>query len=60
MKIDTICPCCNKKVQIILSEKGNDQTICVLLNKEKSSISTENNQDVLEQEMFEKYSILLG
>jgi len=60
MIIDIICPCCNKRVQIILSERDNDKTIGVLLNKENSSNNTENSQDVLEQELFEKYSILLG
>lgn len=57
MKIEVICPCCNKKVQIILSDKDTGLVTGVLLNEDDSNIKS---QEELEKELFDKQNILLG
>ena len=59
MRINITCPCCNKSVQVILSNIGTgDVKIAgVFLNDD---LDIENNQEELANELFEKQNILLG
>lgn len=59
MKINCRCPCCNKNVQIILSDNGTDDFASVFLNEE-SDKNNKLSQDELEHELAEKHNILLG
>lgn len=59
MKINVTCPCCNKSVQVILSDMdtGDVKVTGVFLN---DNLDIENNQEELANELFEKQNILLG
>lgn len=59
MKINVTCPCCNKSVQVILSDvdTGDVKVTGVFLNDD---LDIENNQEELANELFEKQNILLG
>lgn len=59
MKINVTCPCCNKSVQVILSDMdtGDVKITGVFLNDD---LDIENNQEELANELFEKQNILLG
>lgn len=57
MKIEIVCPCCNKKIQIILSDVDTSLVTGVLLNEDDSKIKL---QEELEKELFDKQNILLG
>lgn len=52
MKIEIVCPCCDKKFHIILP--GSD------IDNEGNLDDYKENQVDLEQELFVKYNILLG
>ncbi len=54
MKIEIICPCCNKKFQVIIpiSDIGDIGDI--------GDDDFKDNKTILEQELFEKHNILLG
>lgn len=60
MKTDIICPCCNKKIQLILSDIGIGDTKVtgVFFNEENDDDNIK--QEDLEKELFEKLNILLG
>lgn len=59
MKLNITCPCCNKSVQVILSDvdTGDVKVTGVFLNDD---LDIENNQEELEKELFENQNILLG
>ena len=59
MKLNITCPCCNKSVQVILSDvdTGDVKITGVFLNDD---LYIENNQEELANELFEKQNILLG
>ena len=59
MKLNITCPCCNKSVQVILSDMdtGDVKITGVFLNDD---LDIENNQEELANELFEKQNILLG
>ena len=59
MKINITCPCCNKSVQVILSDvdTGDVKVTGVFLNDD---LDIENNQEELEKELFKNQNILLG
>ena len=59
MKLNITCPCCNKSVQVILSDvdTGDVKVTGVFLNDD---LDIENNQEELANELFEKQNILLG
>lgn len=59
MKLKITCPCCNKSVQVILSDvdTGDVKVTGVFLNDD---LDIENNQEELEKELFENQNILLG
>lgn len=59
MKINCRCPCCNKNVQIILSDNGTGEIVSAILNEE-SDKNNKLSQDELEKELAEKQNILLG
>ena len=61
-KINIICPCCNKSVQVILSshiDTGDVKVTGVFLNEENDDLDT-NNQEELEKILAEKHNILFG
>ena len=61
-KINIICPCCNKSVQVILSSHigtGDVKVTGVFLNEENDDLDT-NNQEELEKILAEKHNILFG
>ena len=59
MKLNITCPCCNKSVQVILSDvdTGDVKVTGVFLNDD---LDIENNQEELEKELFKNQNILLG
>lgn len=59
MKLNITCPCCNKSVQVILSDvdTGDVKVTGVFLNDD---LDIENNQEELEKELFANQNILLG
>ena len=59
MKLKITCPCCNKSVQVILSDvdTGDVKVTGVFLNDD---LDIENNQEELEKELFKNQNILLG
>lgn len=59
MKLNITCPCCNKSVQVILSDvdTGDVKVTGVFLNDD---LDIENNQEDLEKELFKNQNILLG
>ena len=59
MKLNITCPCCNKSVQVILSDvdTGDIKVTGVFLNDD---LDIENNQEELEKELFANQNILLG
>jgi hypothetical protein len=61
MKLKITCPCCNKSVQVILSDvdTGDVKVTGVFLNEENDGLDT-NNQEELEKILAEKYNILFG
>lgn len=61
-KVNITCPCCNKSVQVILSDvdTGDVKVAGVFLNEENDDLDIENNQEELEKELFENQNILLG
>ena len=62
MKLNIICPCCNKSVQVILSshiDTGDVKVTGVFLNEENDDLDT-NNQEELEKILAEKHNILFG
>ena len=61
MKLNIICPCCNKSVQVILSDvdTGDVKVAGVFLNEENDDLDT-NNQEELEKILAEKHNILFG
>ena len=58
-KLNITCPCCNKSVQVILSDvdTGDVKVTSVFLNDD---LDIENNQEELEKELFKNQNILLG
>lgn len=48
MKIEIVCPCCNEKLQVDIPFDAID---------DKNNID---DQAILEQELLDKYNILLG
>ena len=58
-KVNITCPCCNKSVQVILSDvdTGDVKVTGVFLNDD---LDIENNQEELEKELFANQNILLG
>lgn len=61
MKLNITCPCCNKSVQVILSDvdTGDVKVTGVFLNEENDDLDT-NNQEELEKMLAEKHNILFG
>lgn len=61
MKLNITCPCCNKSVQVILSDvdTGDVKVTGVFLNDENDDLDT-NNQEELEKILAEKHNILFG
>lgn len=61
MKLNITCPCCNKSVQVILSDvdTGDVKVTGVFLNEENDDLDT-NNQEELEKILAEKHNILFG
>ena len=61
MKLNITCPCCNKSVQVILSDvdTGDVKVAGVFLNEENDDLDT-NNQEELEKILAEKHNILFG
>lgn len=62
-KVNIICPCCNKSIQVILSDSdtGDVKVTGVFLIEENDDLNiTKNSQEELEKELFEKHNILLG
>ena len=55
------CPCCNKSVQVILSDvdTGDVKVTSVFLNDENDDLDT-NSQEELEKLLAEKHNILFG
>ena len=63
MKINVTCPCCSKNIQVILSNIGSSDISVtgVFFNKEHDDLyTTNNNQEELKKELFEKQNILIG
>ena len=60
-KVNITCPCCNKSVQVILSDvdTGDVKVTGVFLNEENDDLDT-NNQEELEKILAEKHNILFG
>ena len=52
MKLEYICPCCNKKIKVIISDNN--------LSISENDDDNKNNQKDLESELFDKHKILLG
>lgn len=50
MKIEVVCPCCNEKFQV-------DTSVDTVNDNDKDILD---KQAVLEQELLDKHSILLG
>lgn len=61
MKLNITCPCCNKSVQVILSDvdTGDVKVTGVFLNEENDDLDT-NSQEELEKLLAEKHNILFG
>ena len=61
MKLNITCPCCNKSVQVILSDVDTSdvKVTGVFLNEENDDLDT-NNQEELEKILAEKHNILFG
>ena len=61
MKLNITCPCCNKSVQVILSDvdTGDVKVTSVFLNYENDDLDT-NSQEELEKLLAEKHNILFG
>ena len=62
-KVNIICPCCSKSIQVILSnsDTGDVKVTGVFLVEENDDLDkTKNNQEELEKELFENQGILLG
>lgn len=61
MKLNITCPCCNKSVQVILSDvdTGDVKVTSVFLNEENDDLDT-NSQEELEKLLAEKHNILFG
>lgn len=61
MKLKITCPCCNKSVQVILSDvdTGDVKVTSVFLNDENDDLDT-NSQEELEKLLAEKHNILFG
>lgn len=61
MKLNITCPCCNKSVQVILSDvdTGDVKVTGVFLNDENDDLDT-NSQEELEKLLAEKHNILFG
>lgn len=61
MKLNITCPCCNKSVQVILSDvdTGDVKVTSVFLNDENDDLDT-NSQEELEKLLAEKHNILFG
>lgn len=57
MKLNITCPCCNKSVQVILSDvdTGDVKITGVFLNEENDDLDIISNE-----ELFNKYGICLG
>lgn len=52
------CPCCQKSIQIVLSDMDTENKIGVLSVKEKDE--DKEKQEYLEQKLFETKNIILG
>ena len=61
MKLNITCPCCNKSVQVILSDvdTGDVKVTSVFLNDENDDLDT-NSQEEFEKLLAEKHNILFG
>lgn len=61
MKLNITCPCCNKSVQVILSDvdTGDVKVTGAFLSDENDDLDT-NSQEELEKLLAEKHNILFG
>ena len=59
-KVNIICPCCNKSIQVILSDSDTgDVKISGVFFDENDDLN-KNNQEELEKILAEKHNLLLG
>lgn len=59
INIEVKCPCCQKSIQIVLSDMDTENKVGVLSVKE-SDIEDKEKQECLEQKLFKTKNIILG
>lgn len=60
MKLNITCPCCNKSVQVILSDSDTGDVKITGVFFDENDDLNKNNQEELEKELFENQGVLLG
>lgn len=59
-KVNIICPCCSKSIQVILSDSDTGDVKITGVFFDENDDLNKNNQEELEKELFENQGILLG
>lgn len=59
-KVNIICPCCSKSIQVILSDSDTGDVKITGVFFDENDDLNKNNQEELEKELFENQSVLLG
>ena len=59
-KVNIICPCCNKSIQVILSDSDTGDVKITGVFFDENDDLNKNNQEELEKELFENQGVLLG
>lgn len=59
-KVNIICPCCSKSIQVILSDSDTGDVKITGVFFDENDDLNKNNQEELEKELFENQGVLLG
>ena len=59
-KVNIICPCCSKSIQVILSDSDTSDVKITGVFFDENDDLNKNNQEELEKELFENQGVLLG